>query len=246
MLVIPAIDLRKGRCVRLLQGKFDAVTDYSGDPLSIAQAYEKIGCPWLHVVDLDGAETGNQNNSEQIRQIILDTRLKIQLGGGIRSRDTAESLFSLGASRLVIGSRAIEDPESVRQWLQDFGPERIALALDIRLSPDGIPLVTTHGWTRDSDVSLAAAIREFSSAGLKHVLCTDVSRDGAMTGPNTSLYEVFATGFPDIALQASGGVGNAQDLYALAAAGVDAAITGKALLEKTISDEELLLFLRDE
>ncbi len=246
MLVIPAIDIKDGRCVRLLQGRFDDVTDYSADAAGIARRYAGYGAPWLHVVDLDGAEKGVPGNRQMIREIIDASAMDIQVGGGIRTKRAALSWFEAGVSRVVIGSITVTEPTEVTEWLVEFGPDRVVLALDVRLSPDGIPHVTTHGWTEDTDLTLNAAIEAFKAAGLKHVLCTDVSRDGAMAGPNTALYQAIAAAHPSIRLQASGGVRNAADLQELAAGGACAAIVGKALLDGEISAEELTPFLRDE
>lgn len=246
MIVIPAIDLKAGRCVRLLHGKFDQVTDYSADATGIAAGYARIGCPWLHVVDLDGAETGERTNLNTVSEIISHTSISVQIGGGIRSEKAIDSYLRLGAKRVVIGSRAIDDVISVRRWLESYGTEAIVLALDVRLDNAGIPMVTTHGWTKDTSVTLDEAIEKYLEYGLKHVLCTDVSRDGAMQGPNTALYRSVTERFPGLAVQASGGVSSANDLHELKGTGVSSAITGKALLEKRISDKELEPFLPAE
>ncbi len=242
MKVIPAIDLRAGNCVRLYQGEFDKETQYSDDPAAIARGYRELACSDLHVVDLDGAQTGDQRNRELVRGLVADSGFAVQLGGGIRDRQTVQQWFDAGVQRVVIGSVAVTDPATVARWMQDFGPERLVLALDCRCDADGVPWLTTHGWTRQSGVTLWDRVEDFRQAGLQHVLCTDVSRDGAMTGPSLTLYREFIARFPEVALQASGGVRNLGDLEALRATGAAAAITGRALLDGCISAAEVASF----
>ena len=242
MEIIPAIDIRDGRCVRLLRGEFDQVTRYEVDPAELAARYRDLGARWLHVVDLDGAEQGRPVNGDVIERIRAVGGLRVQLGGGIRDRAALEQALAL-ADRAVIGSLAVTAPEQTEQWLADLGAERLTLALDVRIGADGVPLLTTHGWTRGTALTLDQAIERYLAAGLKHVLCTDVGRDGALTGPNVELYRGCAERWPAVAMQASGGVRDARDLEALAAAGAAAAISGKALLENRITPEELRPFL---
>ncbi|MEL7537625.1 MAG: 1-(5-phosphoribosyl)-5-[(5-phosphoribosylamino)methylideneamino]imidazole-4-carboxamide isomerase [Pseudomonadota bacterium] len=246
MLIIPAIDVKDGRCVRLYQGRFDAVTDYSGDGVAIARRYADFGARALHIVDLDGAANGVPGNTAMIRDIINATDMDVQVGGGVRSRAVALEYFEAGVTRVVVGSIAVTDTAEVADWLVEFGPDRIVLALDVRIDDDGVAYVTTHGWTRASGERVDDLVARFRDAGLKHVLCTDVSRDGAMAGPNLALYEALATQHPQIHLQASGGVRGANDLADLAATGATAAIVGKALLDGQIGAEELGPYLLDE
>jgi phosphoribosylformimino-5-aminoimidazole carboxamide ribotide isomerase len=243
MQLIPAIDLRDGRCVRLLQGDFAQETRYDVDPVALAAAYAELGARWLHVVDLDGAKRGTPANLALIERMRAAAGVDVQVGGGIRTRASLEQALAV-AGRVVIGSLAVSDPELVAAWLAEFGPERVTLALDARLDDKGVPLVATHGWTRESTLTLAAAIDRYSAAGLRHVLCTDIDRDGALTGPNTQLYRDSVARWPNIAFQASGGVRDAADLAALAAAGVAATVSGKALLEGRLKPEEIRPFLR--
>jgi phosphoribosylformimino-5-aminoimidazole carboxamide ribotide isomerase len=242
MELIPAIDIRDGRCVRLLRGEFDQETHYELDPRELAQTYRQAGARWLHIVDLDGAASGERVNASLIAEIAAAADLSVQLGGGIRSETSLVDALDC-ADRVVIGSLAVTDPDTVASWLERFGSERIVLGLDVRLVSDGVPRVTTHGWTSDSALSLDEAIDRFRSAGLKHVLCTDVARDGALSGPNLDLYADLRRSWPEIALQASGGIRDATDLKALAAVDVAAAISGKALLEQRIRFEEIRSFL---
>jgi phosphoribosylformimino-5-aminoimidazole carboxamide ribotide isomerase len=243
MELIPAIDLRNGRCVRLLYGDFAQETRYPVDPVELAVQYRNLGARWLHVVDLDGAKQGAPVNLALIRRMRDATQVDVQLGGGIRTRASLEQALEV-ASRAVIGSLAVGDPDLVAAWLTEFGPDRLTLALDVRLAADGTPLIATHGWTRASTLTLAAAIDRYAVVGLRHVLCTDIDRDGALTGPNTALYRDCVERWPAIAFQASGGVRDLADLMALTAVGVAATVSGKALLEGRLKPEEIRPFLR--
>lgn len=245
MRVIPAIDLKGGQCVRLYQGDFEQVTVYSDNPEAVAAQYTDLGTTDLHIVDLDGARSGNQENRDIIGRIASATGLDIQLGGGIRDSATLEAWFDSGVARCVIGSLSITEPDTVKAWLVRYGGERIVLALDVIIGDDGVPLVTTHGWTTSSTSTVFECIDDFSAAGLRHVLCTDVSRDGAMAGPNLALYRRILGRFGDLQLQASGGVRNIQDLAALRAEGLPAAITGRALLDGKITAQEVRSFQRN-
>jgi phosphoribosylformimino-5-aminoimidazole carboxamide ribotide isomerase len=241
--LIPAIDLRAGRCVRLLKGDFAAETRYAAEPLELLERYRGFGADWLHVVDLDGARDGSGGNRPVIAQLAAELGIKLQVGGGLRDSGAVRAMLDLGAARAVVGSAAVTEPTEVRRWLRHFGSGRIALAFDVRLDPGGVPCVATHGWLRQSTLSLWAAVEEFIGAGLEHVLCTDVGRDGALTGPNVALYAEAVRRYPQVAWQASGGIREARDLYALADCGAAAAISGKALLEERIPIEELGPFL---
>jgi phosphoribosylformimino-5-aminoimidazole carboxamide ribotide isomerase len=243
MLLIPAIDLRNGRCVRLFQGDFNAETRYELEPQELLQRYRAMGASWLHVVDLDGAKDGVLANRATIVALASQKALHVQVGGGVRSAEAITDLIENGVERVVVGSAAIERPLEVAAWISRFGPERVCLALDVKLDASDEPRVRTRGWTEGTGVSLWQAIEPFLMAGLKHVLCTDIERDGALTGPNVNLYRRALERFPQLAWQASGGVRDASDLAALAAVGVAAAVSGKALLEQRITTEELRPFL---
>ena len=245
MQVIPAIDLQAGKCVRLFQGDFDQCTEYSDDPAAVAQKFQGMGFACLHIVDLDGARSGRQDNREIVAAIARESNLAIQLGGGVRDEKTILSWLDAGVTRIIIGSAAVTYPESVRDWCRQFGADRIVLALDVRLEDSEIPRLTTHGWTRTTDITLWQCVDNFQAVGLRHVLCTDVSRDGAMSGPNAGLYAEFVGRYPTIQLQASGGVRHIGDLTRLRSIGADSAITGRALLEGQITEQEVRAFLHD-
>ena len=242
MRIIPAIDLQNGKCVRLYQGDFEKTTVYSENPAEIARRFSELRVTDLHVVDLDGARLGSQQNRESIEAIINTTSLAVQLGGGIRERATVAQWLELGVTRCVIGSMAVREADEVATWFREFGGDSIVLALDVNIADDGTPLITTHGWTEQSDTTLWSAIERYLDDGLKHVLCTDVSRDGAMAGPNNELYDDILDRYPQLSLQASGGVRDIEDLVALREAGLPAAITGRALLDGRISAEEVASF----
>jgi phosphoribosylformimino-5-aminoimidazole carboxamide ribotide isomerase len=243
MRLIPSIDLRGGRCVRLLKGDFDAETRYAAEPLALVRHYRDIGARWLHIVDLDGARDGRLAHRELISAMAAEPGIQIQVGGGLRSRIVVDDLFTLGVGRAVVGSAALEDPDEVAVWLRELGPERVCLAFDARLDRDGTPRLQARGWREATHWSLWEAIERYVPAGLRHVLCTDIDRDGALTGPNTALYAEGVRRCPGIAWQASGGVSGIADLAALADAGCAAAISGKALLENRLPPKELLPFL---
>jgi phosphoribosylformimino-5-aminoimidazole carboxamide ribotide isomerase len=245
MLLIPAIDLRQGRCVRLYQGDFAAETRYELEPHELLMRYRALGASWLHVVDLDGAREGVLTNRSVILSLASQRAVRLQVGGGVRSAETIDDLLTHGVQRVILGSAAIERPQEVAEWLARFGPERVALALDVRLDVDGTPHVRTRGWTQGTTLSLWEALDRYAAGSVKHVLCTDTERDGAMRGPNLDLYRAAVARLPHVDWQASGGVRDAADLQALAQIGVSAAISGKALLEERIPLEELKPFLPD-
>jgi phosphoribosylformimino-5-aminoimidazole carboxamide ribotide isomerase len=243
MHLVPAIDLRAGHCVRLLHGDFEAETRYPVDPLELLAKYRDWGAVWLHIVDLDGARGGNADNRGTILHLAAQKAIKLQVGGGLRNTAALAQMLDAGVSRVVVGSAALTQLDQVQAWLKHFGAERVTLAFDVRIGDDGAPRVMTHGWQRQSAHTLWSAVDCYVAAELKHVLCTDVGRDGALTGPNTELYREAVRRYPQIEWQASGGIRHAQDLHALAKAGAAAAISGKALLEDLIPFEELQPFL---
>jgi phosphoribosylformimino-5-aminoimidazole carboxamide ribotide isomerase len=244
MRLIPSIDLRGGHCVRLRHGNFDAETRYAQDPLQLLRQYRTWGSHWLHVVDLDGARDGLQANRDTIARLAAESGVSLQVGGGVRTRDAVVTLLSLGAARLVIGSAAVESPDDVARWLNEFGAERIALALDVKYDVHGTPMLRTRGWREDAALSLWDAVDRYSNAGLRHVLCTDIDRDGALGGANVELYRIAARRYPALQWQASGGIACIDDLRALETAGAAAAISGTALLENRMPLEDLQPFLR--
>lgn len=238
MLILPAIDLREGACVRLLQGRFDSITDY-GDPFAQLRGFQNAGATWVHIVDLDGARLGRVVQRELIARLSAETGLNVQCGGGVRALAGVDALLKAGAARVVIGSVAVRDPCKARSWIEEFGAERICVALDVR-ARDGVYNVATDGWAGEGGRTLVEALAEFPPGLIRHVLVTDISRDGALSGPNIELMKQTCAARPDIQLQASGGVAELRDLSALAASGASAAIVGRALYEKRFTLEEAL------
>jgi phosphoribosylformimino-5-aminoimidazole carboxamide ribotide isomerase len=228
--IIPAIDVRDGRVVRLKQGDYAQQTTYAADPLTLAQQYANDGARWLHLVDLDAARIGGFSLAGLIGRIKASTGLRIQAGGGIRSRADIDALHAAGVDRIVIGTLALRAPELVRAAFDDFGPEALTLALDVRTDDEGNWHCASHGWT-EIGLALDAAIALYIDAGLRHVLCTDIARDGVLSGYNLALYRHLRSRWPSLQVQASGGVSALTDVQAVAALGVSGAILGRALLE---------------
>jgi phosphoribosylformimino-5-aminoimidazole carboxamide ribotide isomerase len=242
MEVIPAIDLLGGRCVRLYQGDFAKVTVYTDDPVSLAARYRDAGLRRLHVVDLDGARSGGQDNLALIKVLAGEAGVAVQAGGGIRDLRRARLLREAGAERVVIGSVAAEQPETALGWLSELGAAHLVLAFDVRLPLEGDPQVVTRGWVHDSGASLWDLLELFVSQGAVHFLCTDIARDGTLGGPNLRLYEQCSLRFPTAQVIASGGVSSVADLHALAQTRVAATVTGKALLDGRLTLEEIEQF----
>jgi phosphoribosylformimino-5-aminoimidazole carboxamide ribotide isomerase len=245
MLLMPAMDLRGGRCVRLHQGDFARETAYAIGPLELLRRFHSWGARWVHVVDLDGALSGEQPHAPLIAQLAKATTARLQVGGGIRSAAAIEHLLDLGVGRVVLGSAAAQRPQEVGRWLARFGSERICLAFDVRSAGSCEPVVQIHGWRQSSALSLWSALDLYDPDGLPHVLCTDVARDGTLGGPNLELYAAARARYPQIGWQASGGIRSHADLEALSHLGVAAALSGKALLESHLTYEELRPFLPD-
>lgn len=243
MRLIPAIDLQAGRCVRLLRGDFDSATNYPTDPQTLLAGYRDVGAKWLHIVDLDGARDGNCDNRAVITRLAAQSAVKLQVGGGLRNTTALAQMLDAGVARVVVGSAAVLQVAQVQTWLRAFGSDRVTLAFDVRIDESGTPRVATHGWQQQSQVSLWDALAHYHGSDLRHVLCTDVDRDGALSGPNVDLYADAVRRHPLIEWQASGGIRSAADLYALAQIGASAAISGKALLEDLIPIADLRPFL---
>lgn len=241
--LIPAVDLRGGRCVRLLRGDFAAETAYPPRPEELLAKYRDLGADWLHLVDLDGARDGSAANRSVIRRLADQDAVRLQVGGGLRDRASVAEMLNLGVARVVVGSAAVTDVHSVSEWLCEFGRDRVILAFDVRIDAGGSPRVATHGWRRQSTLTLWNAVANYAGNEPQHVLCTDIGRDGALSGPNLELYREATSRFDGIEWQASGGVRDARDLRNLAATGAAAAISGTALLQELMPAEELRAFL---
>lgn len=236
MIIYPAMDLIGGGAVRLSQGRFDDVTAYSTAPADALRKFADAGAEWAHVVDLEGARAGQPVQHELIAKLAAKTALRLQVGGGYRERAELARMFDAGIARIVIGSLAVKQPETVLDWMDEFGGDRIVLSLDVRVE-QGMPMVAVGGWTEKSGKDLWDVAAIFSQA--RHLVVTDIGRDGMLQGPNVELYEEIARRLPAIAVQASGGVSSLADLERLP---TDGAIIGKALWEGHISLEEACRF----
>ncbi|MFK5583335.1 MULTISPECIES: 1-(5-phosphoribosyl)-5-[(5-phosphoribosylamino)methylideneamino]imidazole-4-carboxamide isomerase [unclassified Serinicoccus] len=229
--VYPAIDVRDGAVVRLLKGDYEQETRYTDNPVAVAENYARSGAAWLHLVDLDAARAGGYTLGSTLTRIVETTGLQVQTGGGVRSEDDVQRLLDAGATRVVVGSLAVHEPETVAQWLHRFGPERITVALDTRIGPDGTWMLPTAGWTSVGEQELTATLHRYQGSGLRHVLCTDIGRDGTLSGPNFHLYTMLTRSNPALDVQASGGARSVDDVRTARKHGCAGIILGKALLE---------------
>lgn len=221
MYIYPAIDLYGGKAVRLLKGDYARMTVYSDDPVSVARDFAAAGASHIHLVDLEGAKTGKPANLGTIAQIVETTHLFAEVGGGIRDMETVESYLSIGVSRVILGTAAVNNPDFLKAALRKYG-DKIAVGVDLK---DGY--VAIKGWTETSDLKAEDFFGKMQSLGVKTIICTDISRDGAMKGTNRELYRELSEKF-DMALIASGGVSSLEDVTALAAMQLHGAIIGKA------------------
>ena len=236
----PAIDVRDGHVVRLLQGDYDRETRYADDPFAVAMRYADAGARWLHLVDLDAARAGGYTLAPLLRRIADDGRLCVQTGGGVRDEVAVAAMLDAGASRVVIGSLAVREPERVVAWLARFGAERLTIALDTRRDDTGLWRLPVHGWTEHAARDLDDCLDLYRDAGARHLLCTDIARDGMLQGPNLDLYRAILARGDGFALQASGGVRDVADVVAARDAGCAGAVLGKALLEGRMTVAEAL------
>jgi len=240
MELIPAIDLLDGHCVRLLHGDFQEVTVYGDAPLSLAGDYFEAGAEWLHVVDLAASRDGRKANTGPLFRLLRGAPQRVQTGGGVRSRGDVWSRLDQGAERVVVGSLCVTETRRFLGWLDKFSPDVLVAALDVRREAGGDWVPRIHGWTEGAATTLWGLLEQLAEGGLRHALVTDISRDGALSGPNLALYRELAERFPDIDFQASGGVSCLADLRELAGTGATAAIAGKALLEGRFTVAEAL------
>ena len=238
MIIYPAMDLMGGEIVRLKQGRFDDRTSYSSRPQDALRTFEQAGAEWAHIVDLDGARARSPVQHDLIAILAKSSKLKLQVGGGFRARDQVARMLDAGVARVVIGSLAVQEPAIVNAWLDEFGADCIALSLDVRVA-GGVPNVAVSGWTETSGVSLWDVAARFPPA--RHLLLTDIGRDGMLEGPNFELLDEAVDRLPNLRIQASGGVSSIADLQRLR---TDGAIVGKALWEGHIRVEEALSLAR--
>lgn len=235
--LVPAIDIIDGKCVRLTKGDYDVKTVYKNSPLDMALLFEELGFKRLHMVDLEGAKSKHVVNVDVLKSIADRTNLKVDFGGGIKTEDDIKKVFDCGASMVTVGSVAVTHKELFIKWLETFGSEKMILGADVRNGK-----ISINGWKEDSDEDITSFLEFYINKGVKNVLCTDISKDGTLSGPAFSLYGKILRSFPDINLIASGGVSSAEDVKRLAREGLPSAILGKAVYEgkiniKTIIDE---------
>lgn len=234
--LIPAIDIIDGKCVRLSQGDYSRQKVYNEDPVAQAREFEQLGFKRLHLVDLDGAKSKHIVNDDVLRRITSATSLVVDFGGGIKTDEDIDKAFSAGASMVTAGSIAVTEPQRFMGWLDRYGADRMILGADVRQGR-----ISINGWKEDSTEELLPFLGRYVEAGVRHVLCTDISRDGMLQGPAIALYRDIMARFPQLDLIASGGVGSSQDIIDLDRAGIPATVFGKAWYEGRIHMEDLAL-----
>lgn len=244
-MIIPAIDLIDGAVVRLFQGDYNQKTQYQLDPIEVVHQYADQGANWLHIVDLTGAKDTQKRQLSLIKNMVETKRMHFQAGGGIRSEQDVAQLLEIGVKRIVIGSLAVKQPELVKSWVSKYGAEAIVLALDVNIDDKGNKMIATHGWQQSSGVAIESLLNDFLDVGAKHVLCTDISRDGTLQGANHQLYAQMTEQFPTVAWQASGGIGSLADIAVLRPTKVAGVILGRALLEGKFTLEEAIQCWQD-
>ncbi|WP_305813560.1 1-(5-phosphoribosyl)-5-[(5-phosphoribosylamino)methylideneamino]imidazole-4-carboxamide isomerase [Photobacterium leiognathi] len=237
-MIIPALDLIEGQVVRLFQGDYGQVTEYKVDPAEQFNLYHQAGANWLHLVDLTGAKDTQARQLSLIEKLLKSTPANVQIGGGVRTEQDVADLLNAGAKRVVIGSTAVKQPEMVKGWMEKYGAEHIVLALDINIDDNGNRIVAVSGWQEDSGVTIEALLEDFLKVGLKHVLCTDISRDGTLAGSNVELYVDLCRQYPQVQFQSSGGIGSLDDIAALKGSGMAGVIVGRALLDGKFTAEQ--------
>ena len=231
--LIPAIDIIDGKCVRLTKGDYDQKTVY-GNPIDMAKEFERIGYNRLHVVDLDGAKSKHIVNDAVLSAITTETNLTVDFGGGIKTDEDLEKAFAAGASMVTVGSIAVTNPDLFMGWLEKYGAEKMILGADVRHGK-----ISINGWKEDSDEDLLSFLEKYVNAGVKNVLCTEISKDGTLSGPAIDLYRQVMDAYPALHLIASGGVSSKEDIIALDAASIPAVVFGKAIYEGKINLKEL-------
>lgn len=234
MRIIPAIDIIDGKCVRLTRGDFNKLKVYREDPVDVAKEFENADMEYLHLIDLDGAKQGKVINWKVIHDIQEKTALKVDFGGGVKTREEVDELLELGINQINVGSTAVKHPEKFLEWIKEFGAYNFILSADVQSEE-----VLISGWQERSSMTLYDLIAQFEPAGLEYISCTDIDTDGTMGGPNFGLYKKIRNRFPELKLIASGGISSVDDLVELNYQKIDAAIIGKAIYEGKIKIQEL-------
>ena len=233
--LIPAIDIINGQCVRLTKGDYDQKKVYNDDPAAVAKEFEQLGFRRLHIVDLDGAKSKHIVNDAVLRSITTETKLIVDFGGGIKTEEDIEKAFEAGASMVTVGSIAVTKPALFIQWLDKYGADKMILGADVRNG-----MISINGWKEDSEEELLPFLKKYIDAGVKNVLCTEISKDGTLQGPAVTLYKEVMKAYPQLHLIASGGVSQKEDIEELEREGIPAVVFGKAIYEGRIDLKELL------
>lgn len=237
MRIIPAIDIIEGKCVRLSKGDYATQKVYNEDPLEVAKAYMDFGLEYLHLVDLDGAKAKSIVNHKVLERLALKTNLKIDFGGGLKSDEDLKIAFDCGANQITGGSVAVKNPDIFKRWIQQYGEDKIILGADVKEDK-----IAVGGWLETSEQKIKPFIEAYQKEGIKHVICTDISKDGMLEGPAFELYEKLIDANPEISLIASGGISTESELPILAKMGCEGVIIGKAIYEKKITLQALSEF----
>lgn len=233
--LIPAIDIINGQCVRLTKGDYDQKKVYNDDPAAVAKEFEQAGFRRLHIVDLDGAKSKHIVNDDVLRRITSETGLIVDFGGGIKTGEDIEKAFEAGASMVTVGSIAVTQPQLFISWLNQYGADKMILGADVRNG-----MISINGWKEDSTEELLPFLKKYIDAGVKNVLCTEISKDGTLQGPAVTLYKEVMKAYPQLHLIASGGVSRKEDIEELERDGIPAVVFGKAIYEGRIDLKELL------
>lgn len=237
MLVVPAIDIIDGKCVRLSQGDYATQKTYNTNPLAVAQTFAEAGITHLHLVDLDGAKAGHIVNHKVLEAITTQTPLVVDFGGGIKTNDAIQQAFDYGAAQVTVGSIAVKSPDTVARWIAHYGADKLILGADVKDN-----YIAINGWTEQTQINLFDFIESYAQQGLRYVLCTDIAKDGMLQGPAISLYSQLLQAYPNLQLIASGGVSSVTDLEELRTNGLYAAVVGKAFYEGAITLNQLKTF----
>jgi phosphoribosylformimino-5-aminoimidazole carboxamide ribotide isomerase len=237
MKIIPAIDIIDGKCVRLTKGDYSQQTTYDYSPLELAKNYEKLGFNYLHLVDLDGAKAGKVVNLKTLKEICSQTNLNVDFGGGIKTEEDLTAVFEAGAKQVTIGSLAVKNETLFKEWIKRYGADKFILGADVRNFK-----IAVGGWLETSSIDLFDFIGEYVARGITNVLCTDISKDGTLTGPSFELYKQIMAKFPSIDLIASGGVSKIEDVLELDQNKIPSVVIGKAIYENKISLVDLAEF----
>ena len=233
--LIPAIDIINGQCVRLTKGDYEQKKIYNNDPAEVAREFERLGFKRLHVVDLDGAKSKHIVNDAVLKSITSSTNLIVDFGGGIKTEADIEKAFAAGAAMVTVGSIAVTQPELFMQWLEKYGAERMILGADVRNGK-----ISINGWKEDSAEDLLPFLKQYVDKGVHNVLCTEISKDGTLSGPATDLYKQIMSEYPNLHLIASGGISSNEDIEKLDSNNIPAVVFGKAFYEGRIDINKLL------